>query len=86
MGNQIIGTTIQVVSSNDMVASLYDILQGVGDGSSTRSYCQSCYTTFECSHAIFEYALCRISESSIYITSVAQTETVGSMLGVAEYV
>ena len=35
MSNQIVGTAIEIVGSYDMVASLYDVLQSVGDGSGT---------------------------------------------------
>ena len=80
MGNQVVRTTIQVVGRNDMVASLHDVLQSVGDGSSTRGDSQSGYTTLEGSHAVFEYTLRRVGQATIDITCIAQTKAVGSML------
>ena len=35
VGNQIIRTTIQVVGSYDVIASLHNVLQGISDGSSS---------------------------------------------------
>jgi hypothetical protein len=80
MGYQIIGTTIEIVGSYDMITSLHNVLQGIGDGSSTRSYSQTGYTTLEGSNTILEYTLSRVGQTTIDVTCIAQTETVGSML------
>ena len=80
MGNQVVRTTIEVVSSYDMVASLYNVLQSVGDSSCTRSDCQSCNTTLESCNTIFEHALSRVGQSTIDVTCIAKSETIGSVL------
>ena len=63
-----------------MVASLHNVLQGVGDGGSTRGHSQSGHTTLKGSHAILEDSLCRVGQAAIDITGIAQTEAVGGML------
>ena len=80
MGNQIVRAAIEVVGSNDMIASLHDVLQGIGNGGSTRGYGQSCHTALEGSHTIFEHTLRRVGQTTIDVAGIAQTETVGRML------
>ena len=57
MGYQVVRATIEVVGSYDMVASLHNILQGIGDSSGTRSHSQACHTTLEGGHTVFKHAL-----------------------------
>ena len=57
VGNKVVGAAIEVVGSNDMVAILHDVLQGVGDGGSTRGHGQTGYATFKGCDTIFEHAL-----------------------------
>ena len=80
VGNEVVGSTIEIVGSDDMVTSLSDVLQGIGNGSSTRGNSQACYTTLESSDAIFEYTLSRVGQATIDITCITKTETVGGML------
>ena len=86
MGNQIVASTIKVVSSHDMITSLSNVLQSIGDGSSTRGNSQSGYTTLEGSHAIFENTLRGIGQTSIDVTCITQSETIGSVLRVVEHI
>ena len=58
-----------------MVASLNDILQGIGDGSGTRGYSQTCYATFKSSYAVFKHTLCRVGQTTVDITCIAQRNT-----------
>ena len=67
-----------------MVAGLCDVLQGIGDGGSTAGHSQSGHSALEGSHTLFEHALRGVGETSVDVSGIAQTEAVGSMLGVAE--
>ena len=69
-----------------MIACLHDVLQGVGDGSSTRGDGQSGYTTLKGSHTILKHTLSGVGQTTVDITCIAQTETVGSVLRVTEHV
>ena len=80
MGNQVIGTAIQVVGSDDMIAGLHNILECVCDSRSTRGNSQSGYTTFEGSYSVFEHALSRVGQTTVDVTCIAQTKAVGSVL------
>ena len=80
VGNQVIRTAVEVVGSHDMVASLYDILQSVGDGGCTRGHSQTCHTTFEGCDTIFKDALSRVGQTSVDVACITETETVGSVL------
>ena len=80
MRNQVVGTAIEVISSNDMITGLHNVLQGVGDGSSTRGHSQTSHTALEGSHTVFEHTLGRVGQAAIDITCIAQTKTVGSVL------
>ena len=84
VGNQIIASTIKIISSHDMIAILYDVLQRIGDSSSTRGNGQSGYTTLEGCHAILEHTLSRVGQTTVDITCIAKTETIGCVLRVVE--
>ena len=80
MGNQVVGASVEIVSSYDMVASLHDVLQSVGDGGSTRGHSKAGYTTLEGSHAILKYTLRRVGQTTIDVACIAKAEAVGCML------
>ena len=86
MGDEVVRTAIQVVGSYDVIASLHNILKRVSDGSSTRCDSQSCHTAFEGCYAVFENSLCRVGQTTVDITCIAQAEAVGGMLRVVENV
>jgi hypothetical protein len=69
-----------------MVASLHNVLKGVGDGSSTGSHSQTGHTAFEGGNAVFEHALGGVGQTTIDISGIAETETVGGVLRVMEYI
>ena len=84
--NEVERASIEVVSGNDVVASMGHILQGIGDGGGSTGHCQSCHASFKGGYALFKNALGGVGEATVYVAGIAQTETVGSMLGVAEYI
>ena len=80
MSDQIEGTAIEIVGSHDMIAYLQDVLQGIGNSRCSRSDSQSGHTTLQGCHTILEHTLCGVGQSTVDITRIAQTKTVGSML------
>ena len=77
---------IEVVGSYNVVTVLGYVLQRVGHGGCTRSHGQSGYTTLKRGYAVFEHGLCRVGQSAVDVTCVAQAEAVCSMLRVAEHI
>ena len=86
MGDEVERAAIEIVGSHDMVARQQDILQGQSDGSGTRRHGQSGHATLKGSHPLLEHTLCGVGESAIDVAGIAQAETVGSMLRVAEHI
>ena len=86
VGNQVVGTAIEVVGSDDMVTSLHDVLKGISDSSSTRGDSQTSHTTLEGCDAIFEHTLSGVGQTTIDISCIAETETIGCMLRVTEHI
>jgi hypothetical protein len=80
MGYQIKRAAVEIVGCHDVVTVLYNVLEGVGDSSCTAADCQSGYTAFKRSYTVFKYALCGIGQTTVDVTSVTQSETVGGML------
>ena len=58
VGDEVVATTVKVVGCYDVVTSLHDILESVGDGCCTRGNSETSYTTFKSSNTVFEYTLC----------------------------
>ena len=86
MGDEVVRTAIEVVCCYDMVAILYDVLQGIGNGSSTRGYGKTCNTTFEGCDTILKHTLGGVRQTTVDITGITQSETVGGVLRVVEHI
>ena len=84
--NEVECATVEVVGSDDVVAILCNVLQGIGDGCGTGGHGQSCNATLKGSHAVFEHTLCGVGQTSVDVTGIAESETVGSMLGAVEHI
>ena len=84
MYNQVIRPSIQVVSRHDMVAWAEDVLQGIGYRRSTGCHGQRSYAAFQGCHTGFEHSLCVIGKTSVDISCIAQSKTVGRMLCITE--
>ena len=78
--DEVVGTAIEVVGCHDMVAILGNVLQCISDGCCTRCYSKACHTTFEGSHAVFKHALGGVGQTTIDVTRITKSETVGCML------
>lgn len=77
---------IEVVGSDDVVAVLCDVLQGIGNGCCTGGHGQSCHTSLKGSYAVFENTLGGVGQTAIDVACIAQSETVGGMLCVMEHI
>ena len=55
---QIIGTTVEVVGCHNMVASLRNVLQRVGNSCRTAGHCQPGHAALQCCHAVLQHTLC----------------------------
>ena len=86
VGNEVEGTAIEVVGSDDMRAGEEDILERVGDGSSAGSHGESGDAPFEGGHTAFEDVLSGVCETAVDVPRLAESETVGSILRVSEHV
>ena len=86
VGDEIERTAIEIVGCHDVVASLCDVLDGIGDSGGTTRHGESSHTALKCSHTLFEHTLSAVGQSSVDITCITQTETVGSVLRIAEYI
>ncbi len=86
VGYQVVATAIQIVGCHDVVTILQYVLQSVSDSCCTTGHCKSCHTTLECCHAVLKHTLCRVGQSSVDVTGIAQSETVGSVLRVVEHI
>ncbi len=84
VGDQVVGTAVEVVGGDDVVAVLQDVLQGVGDSGGAGSDRQAGHATLEGGNALLEHTLGGVGQPAVNITRVAQAETVGRVLGVAE--
>ena len=84
MSNKVVGTAVEVVCCHNVVASLSDVLQSVGDGSGSRGHSQSGHTSFEGCHAVFEDGLSGIGQTTVDVTCITQAKAVGSVLRIAE--
>ena len=80
MGDKVERTAVEVVGCHDMVTGQCNVLQGIGHGSGTAGHSQTGHATLQCCHSVFKNALSGVGQTAVDITSVAQTETVGSML------
>ena len=78
MSDQIIRTTIQVVSSYNVVTCLHDVLQRVSDGGCTTGHCQTSNATLQGSYSVLKHALRRIGQTSVDVAGVPKSEAMGT--------
>ena len=81
MCQQIITSAVDGFGCYDMVACTGDILESISDGGSTRSNCQSGYSTFEGGYALFKNSLSGVGQTTVDVSRVLQAETCGCVSG-----
>ena len=86
MRDEVVRAAVQVVGRHDVVASLHDVLQRVGDSRGSGGDGECCYTAFEGSDALLQHALCGVGQASVDVSGIAKAETVRGVLRVVEHV
>ena len=71
VSDEVVGASIDVVGSYDVVASESNILKGVGDSCGTRSDSESSDTALKSGDALLEGALSGIGQTTIDVASIA---------------
>ena len=83
---QVVGTAIKVVGSYHMVAVAGHVLKRISNSGCARGHGQAGYTAFKGGHAVFKDTLGRIGQTTVDVACVTQTEAIGSVLRVTEYI
>ena len=86
VGDEVEAAAIEIVGCHNMVAGLQHILQGIGHSSRTAGYSQSGHASLQRSHTGLKHPLGAVGEASVDIACIAEPETVGCMLAVAEHI
>ena len=86
MLQQVESTAVNRALGNHMVPAAGESRDGVGDGSSARSDCESGCTAFQGGNALFQDALGRVGDTAVDVTASLQNEAVGGVLGIVEHV
>ena len=84
VGQQVVAAAVNGLLRHDVVASLGQRLNGIGDGGGTRSGSQSRHATLQCCEALFQHILGRVGQAAINITGIRQPEAGRRMGAVAE--
>ena len=72
---EVIGSAVDRLSGNDVVAGLSKCLEGVGDGGCSGSDSQSANAAFEGCDSSFKDVLSRVGQTAVDIACVSKTET-----------
>ena len=86
MLQQVVAAAVDGLLSHDVVTSLCQCFDGVGDGSSTGSGSQSSHAAFQSSDALLEHVLRRVGQTAVDVACVCQAEAVCCVLAVAEHI
>ena len=81
---QVVAAAVDGLLGNDVVPSLCQRLDGVGDGCGTGSGCQSGHAAFQRGDALLEDVLRGVGQAAVDVARVSQTEAVCGVLAVAE--
>ena len=80
----VVGSAVDVLRGNDVVAGMRNGLKCVGNGSGTRCDTECGDTTLEGGHSLLEDILCRVCQSRIDVSCILQCETGSGMIGIVE--
>ncbi|MNM75536.1 hypothetical protein D3C81_873270 [compost metagenome] len=84
MGQQVVGTAVELGHRDDIVAGFGHGLDRVGDRRHARGHGQGTDTAFERRHALLEYVVGRVHDPAIDVAGDFQVEQIGAVLGVVE--
>ena len=83
---QVIAAAVDGLLCHDVVASLCQCLNGVGDSGCTGSGSQCCHAALQRCNALFEHILRGVGQTAVDIACIGQTEAVCGVLAVAEHI
>ncbi len=86
VGEQVVGPAIQLCHGNDVVAHLGKCLDRIGDGSHSRSHCQTADAAFHRGKPLLQHVIGRVHDARVDIARHLEIEQVCTMLGVVERV
>ena len=84
MLQQVVAAAVDGLLGNDVVTSLCQRLDGIGDGCGTGSGCQSGHAAFQRGDELLEDVLRGVGQAAVDVARVSQTEAVCGVLAVAE--
>lgn len=84
MRQQVGGTAVNYLLGYDMLSNLGKGLNGVGDGCSAGSDCQTCCAALQRGDALFKHALGAVGQTAVDIARVSQAEAVGGVLQIVK--
>ena len=86
MGQKVVSSSVNVLCCYDVIAVVRQILNRIRNRCCSGSYCQCSHAAFQCCNTLFKYILCRVCQTSIYISCITQTKSCCCMFAVTEYV
>ena len=85
MGEVVVGSAVDVLRGNDVVAGMRNGLKCVGHRGCTGCNTECCNTTLEGGDSLLEDILGRIRQSRIDVSCILQCETGSCMIGIVKY-
>ena len=82
---QVVGTTVDVLCRYDVVALLRQVDDGVVNGCCSGSYCKCCNAALQCCHSLLENVLGRVSQTTVDVSCILESESCCCVIGVIEY-
>ena len=83
---QVVAAAVDGLLSHDVVTSLCQCFDGVGDGSGTGGGCQSSHAALQRSDALLEHVLRGVGQAAVDVAGICQTKAVCCVLAVAEHI
>ena len=82
---QVVGTAVDVLCRYDVVALLRQVDDGVVDGCCSGSYCKCRNAALQCCHSLLENVLGRVSQTTVDVSCILESESCCCVIGVIEY-
>ena len=82
---QVVSTTIQCRCSNNIIASICYVQNGICNRCRTRCYCDTTCTTFKLCHTSIQYISSRIAKAGINTTRISQSKATSCFFCIFKY-
>ena len=86
MCKQVVSTTIDILSCNDMVTCMCQCLKCIGKSGCSGTNGKRCNATFECGDTFLKYVLCRVRQTAVDVTGILQSKPVCCVFTVVEHI